>query len=204
MSFTVLGLTGPSGAGKGVVAQRLRVVHGFAWIDTDAVYHELISAPPPCLDELVAAFGKEILTPDGALDRPALAALVFDPDHKDKLELLNAITHKHVLAEADRQIEAARAAGAKGAVIDAPLLFESGADRICTHTLAVLAHRDIRLQRIMARDGLTYQAAQKRLDAQKPDAFYIERAEYILENNCDIAVMDAMLAFVDHLAKELL
>ncbi len=203
MSFPILGLTGPSGAGKSVVAQRLRVVHGFAWIDTDAVYHELISAPSACLDELVAAFGKEILTPEGALHRPALAAIVFAPDNKDKLELLNHITHKHVLARADRRIEAARAAGAKGAVIDAPLLFESGADKMCTHTLAVLADKDKRLSRIMARDGLSLEAAQRRLDAQKSDDFYIERAEYILENNGDIAFMDAMLAFVDHLAKEL-
>lgn len=203
MSFPILGLTGPSGAGKGVVAKRLSVVHGFAWIDTDAVYHGLISAPSACLDELVEAFGKDILTPDGALHRPALAAIVFDPENKDKLELLNAITHKHVLAEVDRQVKAARAAGAKGAVIDAPLLFESGADKSCTHTAAVLADRDIRLSRIMARDGLTLEAAQKRLDAQKSDDFYIERADYILENNCDISVVDAMLAFVDALAKEL-
>lgn len=203
MSFPILGLTGPSGAGKGVVAARLHAVHGFAWIDTDAIYHELISAPSACLDELVAAFGKDILTPEGVLHRPTLAAIVFHPDSKDKLELLNTITHKHVLAEADRQVKAALAAGAKGAVIDAPLLFESGADKSCTHTAAVLADRELRLSRIMARDGLTLEAAQKRLDAQKPDTFYIERADYILENNCDISVIDAMLAFVDALAKEL-
>ncbi len=58
MSFPILGLTGPSGAGKGVVAQRLQDAHGFAWIDTDAVYHDLVSAPSPCLDELELAFGK--------------------------------------------------------------------------------------------------------------------------------------------------
>ena len=110
MSFPILGLTGPSGAGKGVVAKRLSVVHGFAWIDTDAVYHELISAPSACLDELVEAFGKDILTPDGALHRPALAAIVFDPENKDKLELLNAITHCCTLLSSRRSsVESYRA-----------------------------------------------------------------------------------------------
>ena len=201
MSFPILGLTGPSGAGKGVVAEHLQDKHGFAWIDTDAVYHKLISAPSPCLDELVAAFGKDILSPEGALYRPALAAIVFDPNNKNKLELLNSITHKHVLAETNRLIENARIAGDKGAIIDAPLLFESGADKSCTHTAAVLAQREIRLRRIMARDGLTEAAAQKRLDAQKPDEFSMQRAQYILENNLD---MQATLARADALAKELL
>ena len=200
MSFPILGLTGPSGAGKGVVAARLHTVHGFAWIDTDAIYHELISAPSACLDELVAVFGKDILTPEGVLHRPALAAIVFHPDNQDKLELLNTITHKHVLAVADRQIAATKAANAAGAVIDAPLLFESGADKTCTHTAAVLADRELRASRIMARDGLTYQAAQKRLDAQKPDDFYTERADFVLENSGDV---NALLALADALAKEL-
>lgn len=200
MSFPILGLTGPSGAGKGVVAARLRDAHGFAWIDTDAIYHALTNAPSACLTELEMAFGKGVITPDGRLDRPALAAIVFACDAKDQLLLLNSITHKHVLAVADQQIAVAKAAYAAGAVIDAPLLFESGADKACTHTAAVLADRELRASRIMARDGLTYQAAQKRLDAQKPDSFYVERAGFILENSGDVS---ALLTLADALAKEL-
>ena len=201
MSFPILGLTGPSGAGKGVVAARLRDAHGFAWIDTDAIYHTLTNAPSACLSELEEAFGKGVITPDGRLDRPALAAIVFACDAKDQLLLLNRITHKHVLAVADGQIASAKAANATGAVIDAPLLFESGADKTCTHTAAVLADRELRASRIMARDGLTYQAAQKRLDAQKPDDFYTERTDFVLENSGDV---NALLALADALAKELL
>lgn len=200
MSFPILGLTGPSGAGKGVVAERLRDAHGFAWIDTDAVYHDLTSAPSPCTKELEAAFGQSIIK-NGALDRPALASIVFAPDAKDKLELLNRITHKHVLAVTVACIEDARQNQASGAIIDAPLLFESGADKLCTHTAAVLADKEVRAARITARDGLTNQAAQRRLDSQKPDAFYMERAGFILENNGDV---DAVLTLADALAKELL
>lgn len=200
MSFPILGLTGPSGAGKGVVAQRLRNAHGFAWIDTDAVYHDLTSAPSPCIKELEDAFGQSIIQ-NGALDRPTLAKIVFAPDAKDKLELLNRITHKHVLAVTAQRIEQAKQDGMIGAIIDAPLLFEAGADAMCTHTLAVLADKLTRMKRIMARDGLSEDAAQKRLDAQKPDAFYTEKADFVLENNGD---MDTVLAFVDALVKELL
>lgn len=200
MSFPILGLTGPSGAGKGVVAQHLRDAHGFAWIDTDAVYHDLTKAPSACLDELTEAFGTGILQ-NGALHRPALAAIVFSPDAKDKLELLNQITHKHVLAVTAQRIEHARQNGARGAIIDAPLLFESGADATCTHTLAILADKETRKVRIMARDGLSEDAAQKRLDAQKPDAYFIEKADFIIENNGNV---QALRMQADTLAKELL
>lgn len=200
MSFPILGLTGPSGAGKGVVAARLRDTHGFAWIDTDAVYHQITSTASPCLDELRAAFGEAIVK-DGALDRKALAAIVFAKDAQDKLLLLGSITHKHVLAVAAQMVNQARQSGAAGAIIDAPLLFESGADATCTHTLAVLADKQTRMTRIMARDGLTAEQAQARLDAQKPDAFYLERAHFIIYNN---NTADALYAQVDALAKELL
>ncbi len=200
MSFPILGLTGPSGAGKGELARRLRDAHGFAWIDTDAIYHALTSAPSPCLDELRDAFGEGVIQ-NGALNRPALAAIVFAPDAGDKLHLLNRITHKHVIAGSKTQIGLAQRNGARGAIVDAPLLFEAGADALCTHTVAVLADRDIRLARIMARDGLTEDAAQKRLNAQKPDAFYTEKVNFTIYNN---GAADALYEQADALAKELL
>ena len=200
MSFPILGLTGPSGAGKSIVAARLQDAHGFAWIDTDAVYHELTSSPSPCLDELATAFGTGIIK-DGALDRKALAAIVFAPDAKDKLELLNRITHKHVLAVTAQRVELAKQRTAAGAIIDAPLLFESGAHQSCTHTLAVLADRQTRLVRIVARDGLSHAQAKARIDAQKPDTFYSQRADFIIENNGDV---QAVHGRTDALAKELL
>ena len=204
MSFPILGLTGPSGAGKGLVAKHLQDAHGFAWIDTDAVYHELTSSPSPCLAELQEAFGTDVIK-DGTLDRTALAAIVFAPDAKDKLELLNRITHKHVIAESAKRIEAAKQRGARGAILDAPLLFEAGADALCTHTCAMIADREVRKARIMVRDNLSEDAANKRLDAQKPVAFYAEKADFLFENNLQgTDGIDATLALVNALAKELL
>ena len=200
MSFPILGLTGPSGAGKGLVAKYLQDAHGFAWIDTDAVYHELTSAPSPCLDELQEAFGKGVIK-DGALNRPALAAIVFAQGAQDQLLLLNRITHKHVIAECAKQIEAAKQHSARGVIVDAPLLFEAGADTLCTHTAVVLANREIRLVRIMARDGLSEDAAQKRLSAQKPDTFYLDRADFTIYND---GTAEVLCAKADTLVKELI
>ena len=77
----ILGLTGQSGAGKGAVAA-LFAEHGIPSVDTDAVYHELLIPPSACLDELTAEFSGAILNPDGTLNRPALAALVFEPSEE--------------------------------------------------------------------------------------------------------------------------
>ena len=95
----VLGLTGPTGAGKGTVAAVFAELYGIPSIDTDAVYHELLIPPSPCLDELVTAFGAEILRRDGTLDRPALSRIVFSDLSGEKQKLLNGITHKYVLDE---------------------------------------------------------------------------------------------------------
>ena len=200
MSFPILGLTGPSGAGKGALAQYLHSTYGFAWIDTDRIYHSLVSAPSPCLDELEQAFGKGVIK-HGALDRPALAAIVFAQDAQDKLLLLNRITHKHVIAYSRTEIESARLGGARGAIIDAPLLFEAGADALCTHTLAVLASPEARLARITSRDGIDTQYAQKRMNAQPTDDFYKEHATFVIYNNQALAELYAQ---ADRLVKEIL
>ena len=171
-----IGLTGPSGAGKGTVA-RLFARFGVPSIDTDAVYHELLLPPSACLDELVAAFGGKILTPDGNLNRPALAALVFAPEQADRLATLNRITHRHILDRVRTICCEYEAQGVAAVLIDAPVLFESGFDRECDRTLAVLADPSVRLSRIMARDGLSEAAALARMAAQPADDFYISRAD---------------------------
>ncbi len=179
-----IGLTGPSGAGKGYIAA-LFAAHGIPSIDTDAVYHALLVPPSPCLDELVARFGPTILTPAGTLDRPALAAIVFAPDAKSALDDLEHITHRHVLAEVRRRCTALAAADTPAVLVDAPRLYESGFDRECDKVLAVLASRATRLSRIMARDGLDETRATARLDAQKPDDFFCTHADAVIRNDPD-------------------
>ena len=113
----VIGLTGPSGAGKGEVSA-LFASYGLPIINADRIYHELLSPPSSCLKELTKEFGGEILTPSGELDRPKLSALVFtDPK---ALTRLNSIAHRYVMEEIRRQLELLRRTGARAAVLDAP------------------------------------------------------------------------------------
>lgn len=178
----IIGLTGPSGAGKDVVASRM-APFGVVSIDTDKVYHSLLLPPSDCLDALTVRFGRGILRSDGTLNRAALAAIVFADGHEADLDALNHITHRYVLAQVRNQCRALALVGRPAVLVDAPLLFESGFDRECDHTIAVLADHEVRLERIMARDGLTREAAEARLNAQKSDDFYVKRAEVTIRND---------------------
>ena len=176
----VIGLTGPTGAGKGAVAS-IFARYGIPVINADCVYHELITPPSSCLQELVEEFGKQILLADGRLDRRALGGIVFsDPAAREKL---NSITHRYVMEEVQGQMERFRREGVRVAVFDAPQLFEAGAHRACGAVISVLADRGLRLERIIARDGLTAEAAMRRILAQKSDEFFKTHSDYIVENN---------------------
>jgi dephospho-CoA kinase len=189
--FTI-GVTGPSGAGKSLFCS-LFANMGFFAIDCDEVYHELTDAPSDCTRELASEFGDEILLPSGALDRRALANVVFAPDAKAKLDSLNAITHKYVLCEVRRRI-AALPTEYRGALVDAPLLFESGFDKECDLTVALLAPRETRLSRLSERDGLPTGALNARLDAAKSDEWYIERCDVTVYNTGDTAELQRAVA----------
>ena len=177
----IVGLTGPSGAGKGVVAS-LFATHGIPSVDTDKVYHDLLVPPSACLDELTARFGTDILSPDGTLNRGALAALVFSPGHGEELADLNAITHRHILAQTRKLLAAYESEGAPAVLVDAPQLFESGFDKECNLILSVLAPYEVRLARIMARDGLSEERARARLSAAHTDEFFRERSDAVIVN----------------------
>ena len=178
----MIGLTGPSGAGKGTVAS-LFTPYGILSIDTDKVYHDLLIPPSPCLDALRDRFGNHILTPNGTLNRKALAAHVFAPGNQEELADLNRITHAFVLDTTRQICRELEKSGCAGVFIDAPLLFESGFDKECDTTLAILADPDVRLARIMTRDHLTLAEAQARMKAQKSDDYYTQRAGQVLYNN---------------------
>ena len=176
----VIGLTGPTGAGKGQVA-KLFSQFGLPCIDADKIYHDLLLPPSPCLDELVDHFGASILAENGELDRRALGQIVFyDPD---ELAVLNEIAHRYVMAEIRRRLEQLRRDNTRAAVIDAPQLFEAGADKDCNVILSVLADYETRIDRIVKRDGIDTSAAEARMSAQKPDVFFRANSDYVIENN---------------------
>ena len=193
----VIGLTGPTGAGKGEVAS-IFARYGIPVINADRVYHELITPPSSCLQELVEAFGKQILLSDGRLDRRALGGIVFnDPAAREQL---NAITHRYVMEEVKGQMERLRREDVPVAVFDAPQLFEAGAHKACGAVVSVLAERGLRLERIMARDGITTEAAMRRILAQKSDEFFKTHSDYIVENN---GALESLTPQVHRILKEL-
>lgn len=188
-----IGLTGPTGAGKGAVSSLL-ARYGIPSINTDAVYRELLVPPSPLLEELAATFGAEILTPSGELDRVALSAKVFGSGQRDQLELLNSVTHPHILNEVRRRLavyaKSWRDTGEPIAVmVDAPQLYESGFDRECEIICSVLAPKKTRLARIMERDGMTEERARARMNAQRSDSFY-RKAGYVIVNDGDMEELE--------------
>lgn len=174
----ILGLTGQTGAGKSTVAALLRA-RGFAVVDCDAVARTVTERGSPVLSALAASFGVDVLRADGSLDRHKLAARVFPS--AEKTRLLNSLTHPAILSETKRQAFAFSEKNIP-CVIDAPLLFQSGLDSVCDRTVAVVAPEELRLSRIMARDGIDEQTARTRMSAQEDERFYADRADILVRN----------------------
>lgn len=175
----VIGLTGPTGSGKSTVANIL-IGQGFSLIDCDRVARQVVLPGSICLKQLTASFGKDILLEDGTLDRKKLASIAF-PDPQKHQEL-NRIMFFWILKAIKQQIEQLKREGAH-ILMDAPTLFESGADSLCDRVLVVISSREKRLMRIMKRDKIDEKAATDRMNAQKQDIFYRTRADFIIENN---------------------
>lgn len=187
----VLGLAGGSGSGKGYVAS-LFASRSIVSIDTDAVYRDLVSGPGECMAELIAAFGKDIATEDGALDRAAMRRLVFSSElAEDNRARLNEIAHRHVLSEVRRKISELRKTNAPAVLVDAPLLFESGFDKECDAVISVVAPVDVRVSRIMKRDGISSEAAYARISTQISDAELLSRSDFVINNCGDSSVLMA-------------
>lgn len=170
----LIGLTGPTGAGKTTALAALRRL-GAAIVDCDALYHEMLATDASLRSDVENAFGAVF---DGTvLDRKKLGEAVFaDPE---ALARLNAIVYARLPREAMRRAEAS---GATVVGIDAINLIESGMGALCDHTVAVLSPAEERIRRIMARDGVDEAYARLRVSAQKDDAFYRENCAFVLWN----------------------
>ena len=186
----IIGITGGSGSGKTTLLKLLEE-RGALVLDCDAVYHELLKTDREMLSAIEARFPGTVVS--GALQRKKLGAIVFaDPQ---ALLDLNAITHAAVKKEVLRRLETAP----KHCAIDAIGLFEGGLAELCDVTVAVTAPREDRVKRLMARDGITREYAEKRLSAQHPDEWFRERCDCTLENDGELdAFATKCVAFLRH------
>lgn len=175
----MIGLTGPTGAGKSTVAAAFASL-GCEVIDCDRVARE-ITGSPACRRALQNAFGGDI-APEGRLNRVLLAERAFSDAASS--QKLNEITHPLIINEVRRRIATS---DKKAVVVDAALLFESGADALCHVTVAVVAEPELRMQRIMQRDRITETQARARMHAQHSNAYYTSRASYAMDGGIDAA-----------------
>ena len=173
----IIGITGGTGSGKTIVLHALEK-QGVLALDCDRIYHELLVSNNEMKTEIDANF-PGIVT-DGTIDRKQLGKLVFND--KAALQKLNEITHKYVVDEVKRRLADWEKQGGENAAIDAIALFESGANELCNITVGIIAPVETRIERIMKRDSITREQAEKRINAQKPDSFYVENCDRILEN----------------------
>ncbi|MBO4235952.1 MAG: dephospho-CoA kinase, partial [Firmicutes bacterium] len=149
----VIGLTGSIGSGKSTVSNYL-IRKGFIVIDSDAIAHDVVKKGKPALNEISEAFGKSVIGLDGELNRKKLADIVFK--HPKKKARLEEIVTARVISEIKKEIRNLKKAEFDGIVfVDAPILFESGANINMDEVWVVVADDSLRAKRVMERDGCT-------------------------------------------------
>ncbi len=180
----LFGLTGGIASGKSAVAARLRE-RGVPIIDADQLAREAVAPGTPGLAAIVDRFGKDVLLPDGELDRKKLAATVFGDEEKRKA--LNAIVHPQVTTLTFKEASRLRDEGEPLACYEAALIVENGVADAFRPLVVVSAPEDVQVARATARDGSTPEEARARIRAQMPLAEKIAAADFVIENTGTLA-----------------
>ena len=178
----IIGITGGTGSGKTTLLNHIRDAGGVI-LDCDAIYHELLKTDRAMLSAIEARFPGTV--EEGQLDRKKLGSIVFSDENA--LLDLNRITHAAVKAEVLRRLEEKP----RLAAIDAIGLFEGGLAELCDVTVAVTAPAELRIRRLMARDGISEEYARSRIDAQHDDDWFRSRCDRVLENSGDFPLYSA-------------
>lgn len=176
----IIGLCGRSGSGKSFF-RSLAEKEGFKVIDCDGVYAELVSRPSPCLLEIAENFGEKAIE-NNALNRAYLGPIVFGD--KEKLNLLNKITHSHIIAEVKRIIS--QCGEDDIILLDAPVLFESKLSDICHRIVGIIATDETCVKRIVERDGINRYEAGNRIKSQLSPAVLLEKCDIVIVNETTV------------------
>ena len=184
----IIGVTGSSGAGKDTLCEILENKYNAEIVDADKIAKELSKKGTMYLKSIVDCFGSKIVNRQGELNRKKLASIIFEDEKKR--EELNKLTFIYVVDEIKRRISKLKK---EIIVVNAPLLFESNLNQICDFVIAIIADRDIQIERIMKRDNLTKEAAEKRLNMQNSNEYFEENADYIIHNKESLKDLEKQL-----------
>lgn len=174
----VIGITGNSGAGKTTVCEIMKTLYDVNIIDADKVAKSLSKKGTAYLKAIEETFGAEIIKEDGNLNRKLLAKKIYENNEdRNKLNNLTFIyvvdEIKNILKQNEEKIN----------IVDAPLLFESGLEKLCDKVITVVATLELKIKRICERDGLDIEVAKSRLKIQNNEEFYINKSDFIIRNN---------------------
>jgi dephospho-CoA kinase len=187
--FLLVALTGGIATGKSTVSTLLRGL-GAVIIDADLLAREVVEPGEPAHAAIVAEFGPGVLQPDGTLDRKVLGAIVFaNPERRRRLE---AITHPAIRARYAARLQALIDEGFAGLVFfDAPVIIESGGYKGFDRLVVVSADDAAQRRRLMARDGIDADEADRKIRSQMPLAEKVKLADHVIDNSGDRAATEA-------------
>ncbi|AIQ63396.1 dephospho-CoA kinase [Paenibacillus stellifer] len=181
----IMGLTGGIASGKSTVSALL-VSKGARLVDADAIAREIMLPGHEVLASVAEFFGAEVLQPDGTLNRSKLGDIVFrDPEAR---KTLNGLTHPVIRRITRERMEAfEREDASRLTIVDIPLLYETEQEDLFEKILVVYVPREVQIQRLIARNGLTEEQAKARLDSQMDIELKREKADYVIDNSGDPA-----------------
>ena len=194
----IIGITGPTGAGKTSLLRQVEKLDG-AVIDCDAVYHELLNTD----EDLQAALENQIVPlrdESGCIDRTKLGSIVFC--NSEQLQILNSIAWVFIIAHIETLVQEYQAHGQELIAIDAIALLESSLKDLCQVIVAVVAPPEERVRRIMAREDISEEYAWARVKAQKPNEYFTQNCDWVLVSDSKTAKKFAQKA--QRFLKELL
>jgi dephospho-CoA kinase len=173
-------VTGGIACGKSSVSRMLKDL-GARVVDADVLARRVVEPGKPAYRDIVKTFGKQVLKPDGTLDRKRLGRIVFSDG--DKLRQLNQITHPRIASAAKREIARHRRSRAPLVVYDAALLVEKGWHRGLDGLVVVSVPERVQLQRMMQRDGFSKKEAMQRIRSQLPQSAKLKVADHVIDNS---------------------
>ena len=184
MHMFVMGLTGGIGSGKSTVSDMLRA-KGAATVYADQIGHEVYRPGTPAWDQVVAAFGRQVVGDDGQIDRRKLGQIVFsDPEARRRLD---AITHPPMEQMMSERLEELRRQGTRVAVLEAAILIEAGWALLADEVWVTVVSPDVAAQRSMERSGLSRERAEARIAAQLSNEERLKHAQVVIDTNCSLA-----------------